>query len=69
MKQYFKSPSRFMAVQDVNGVDFCINIDVASNSIEWIQFDLVKSIYMVFCTKEEVQEAFSKVVNSLSLEL
>lgn len=63
MKTYYKTPTMFMSVQDIGGVKFCINIDIAENSIEWIQFNLVKSIYMVECTKDEVMEAFNQVTN------
>jgi len=67
MIKYYKTPSRFLAVHNIEGVEFCVNIDIAANSVEWIQFNLVKSIYMVECSREEVKEAFSKVNNSLSI--
>ena len=63
--KYFKTPSRFMSVENIAGVEFCVDIDVVDLTITRIQFNMAKSMLMVPCSKEEVDEAFDMVTNKL----
>ena len=59
--RYFKTKDSFMAVREINGVEFCTHI--TKDKVEWILFSLV-SDKAVECGCEEVWNAWTDFQNN-----
>lgn len=55
--KYYKTKDSFMAVREINGVEFCTHI--TKDKVEWILFSLV-SDKAVECNREEVINAWQE---------
>jgi len=62
--RYFKTKDSFMAVREINGVEFCTHI--TKDKVEWILFSLV-SDKAVECSYVEVRNAWHNFRNNIVL--
>lgn len=62
--KYYKTKDSYMAIREINGVDFCTHI--TANKVEWVLFSLV-NYQAVECEKSEVISAWTNFQNKIQL--
>ena len=62
--RYYKTKESFMAVREINGVEFCTHI--TKDKVEWILFSLVND-KAVECERSEVLGAWTRFKSSINL--